>query len=63
MRCILDEYKETVKFDQKKEMMKLVIKNKLKTPEDLLKYLIDFSQRIVKLFSVETSKSLDENVV
>ncbi len=53
MRYILDEHKETVKFDQKKDVMKLVIKNKFKTPEDLLKYLIDFSNEVIKLFGVE----------
>jgi len=59
MRYILDEHKETVKFDQKKDVMKLVIKNKFKTPEDLLKYLIDFSNEVIKLFGVE--KILKEN--
>ncbi len=59
MRYILDEHKETVKFDQKKDVMKLVIKNKFKTPEDLLKYLIDFSNEVIKLFGVE--KSINKN--
>jgi len=59
MRYILDEHKETVKFDQKKDVMKLVIKNKFKTPEDLLKYLIDFSNEVIKLFGV--NKSIIEN--
>ncbi len=59
MRYILDEHKETVKFDQKKDQMKLEIKNKFNTPEDLLKYLIDFSNEVIKLFSVE--KSINKN--
>jgi len=59
MRYILDEHKETIKFDQNKAVMKLVIKNKFKTPEDLLKYLIDFSNEVIKLFGVE--KSINEN--
>jgi transcription-repair coupling factor (superfamily II helicase) len=59
MHYILDEHKETVKFDQKKDVMKLVIKNKFKTPEDLLKYLIDFSNEVIKLFGVE--KSINKN--
>ena len=59
MRYILDEHKETIKFDQKKDVMKLVIKNKFKTPEDLLKYLIDFSNEVIKLFGVE--KIINEN--
>jgi len=58
MRYILDEHKETVKFAQKKNVMKLVIKNKFKTPEDLLVYLIDFSNEVIKLFSVK--KSINE---
>ncbi|MBT8386556.1 MAG: transcription-repair coupling factor, partial [Ignavibacteria bacterium] len=62
MRYILDEHKETVKFDQKKDVMKLLIKNKFKTPEDLLKYLIDFSNEVIKLFGVEKSINKNSNL-
>jgi transcription-repair coupling factor (superfamily II helicase) len=44
MRQIVEKHKETVKFDQKKEKMKLMIKNNFETPEMLLEFLIDFSK-------------------
>ena len=51
MRYILDEHKETIKFDQKKEVMKLAIKNKFTNPEELLLFLIKLSQNISALFT------------
>ncbi len=51
MRYILYEHKETIKFDQKKEVMKLVIKNKFTNPEELLLFLIKLSQNISALFT------------
>jgi len=50
MRYILDEHKETVKFEQKKEVMKLIIKNNFTTPEQLLEFLISFSRSVKDLF-------------
>ncbi len=61
MRYILDEHKETVKFDQKKDVMKLVIKNKFKTPEDLLKYLIDFSLKVKNTINKESFADIKNN--
>jgi transcription-repair coupling factor (superfamily II helicase) len=60
MRYILDDHKETIKFDQKKEKMKLMIKNNFETPERLLEFLIQFSENISKLInkrSIETNGS------
>ena len=51
MRFIMDNYKDKVKFNQQKEVMKLVITNNFKTPEDLLKFLVIFSKEIVNLFN------------
>jgi transcription-repair coupling factor (superfamily II helicase) len=50
MRFILAEHKETVKFEQKGEAMKLLIKNNFETAEKLLEYLVDFSKSISDLF-------------
>lgn len=52
MRYILDKHGETIKFDQKKEKMKLIIKNNFETPERLLEFLIDFSIEVLNLFKV-----------
>ena len=51
MRFILDQHKETIKFEQKKDVMRLQIKNKFDSPEKLLEYLIDISSNINELFS------------
>ncbi|MFZ0453978.1 MAG: transcription-repair coupling factor, partial [Ignavibacteriaceae bacterium] len=53
MRFIMDNYKDKVKFNQQKEVMKLVITNNFRTQEDLLEFLIGFSKEIVNLFNVE----------
>jgi transcription-repair coupling factor (superfamily II helicase) len=53
MRYILDEHKETIKFEQKKEVMRLQIKNTFESPEKLLEFLIEISSRIKKLFTNE----------
>jgi len=49
MRFIMDNYKDKVKFNQQKEVMKLVIANNFRTPEDLLEFLVSFSKEIVNL--------------
>jgi hypothetical protein len=61
MRFILDEYKESVKFEQKEETMKLVIKNNFETPEKLLEFLIDFSKSVRSLFESNFTKVKSAN--
>jgi len=50
MRFILDKHKDTVKFEQKNEVMKLIIKNNFESPEVLLEFLIRFSESVSELF-------------
>lgn len=50
MRFIVASHKDNVKFEQKDETMKLVIRNNFQSPEKLLEFLIDFSKSIGKLF-------------
>jgi transcription-repair coupling factor (superfamily II helicase) len=57
MRFILAEHKEAVKFEQKGEIMKLIIKNNFsqrggdpESPEKLLEFLIRFASDVSKLF-------------
>jgi transcription-repair coupling factor (superfamily II helicase) len=50
MRFILAEHKEAVKFEQKNEIMKLIIKNDFQSPEKLLEFLVDFSKSVSDLF-------------
>ena len=53
MRFIMDEYKDKIKFNQQKEVMKLVIENRFEKAEDILSYLITFCSRVAKLFGNE----------
>lgn len=59
MRFIMDEYKDKIKFNQQKEVMKLVIENRFEKPEDILSYLITFCGRVAKLFSNEVKIKIE----
>jgi len=51
MRFISQEYKNQIKFEQKKDTMKLAVKNKFEFPEKSLEFLIEFCERVTKLFA------------
>ncbi len=53
MRFIMDEYKDTIKFNQQKEVMKLVVPNNFETPEKILEFLIKFNKKVMRLFNNE----------
>jgi transcription-repair coupling factor (superfamily II helicase) len=59
MRFIMDEYKDKIKFNQQKEVMKLVIENRFEKPENILSYLITFCGRVSKLFGNEVKIKLE----
>ncbi|HEX9253057.1 MAG TPA: transcription-repair coupling factor [Ignavibacteriaceae bacterium] len=59
MRFIMDEYKDKIKFNQQKEVMKLVIENRFEKAEDILSYLITFCGRVSKLFGNEVKLNSD----
>jgi len=50
MRFIMDNYKDKIKFNQQKEVMKLVIENRFEKPEDILLYLTKFCKKVGELF-------------
>ncbi|HEY6435952.1 MAG TPA: transcription-repair coupling factor, partial [Ignavibacteriaceae bacterium] len=50
MRLIMAAYKNVVKFEQKNEIMKLIIKNNFVSPEKLLEFLVDFSKSVSDVF-------------
>jgi transcription-repair coupling factor (superfamily II helicase) len=58
MRFILAEHKEAVKFEQKEDIMKLIIKNNFESPERLLKFLLTFSGSVKSLFEHEPIKEM-----
>ncbi|MDR3666615.1 MAG: transcription-repair coupling factor [Ignavibacteriaceae bacterium] len=53
MRFILDHYKDSIKFSQQKDVLKLVITNNFETPDKISEFLIKFSREIMKLFNNE----------
>lgn len=59
MRFIMDHYKDKIKFNQQKEVMKLVIENRFEKAEDILSYLITFCGRVSKLFGNEVKLKTD----
>ena len=46
----MDNYNDKVKFNQQKDVMKLIITNNFKTPEELLEFLIKFCKEVTALF-------------
>ncbi|MCH7731873.1 MAG: hypothetical protein IIB44_05055 [Candidatus Marinimicrobia bacterium] len=62
MRFILDEYKNQIKIEQKKDVMKLLIINNYSSPEDLLNFLIKFSNDVADLFGVNKSAKQEGKV-
>ena len=52
MRYIIDEHKDKIKFEQKNDVMKLIIKNDFDSPEKLLEFLISFSREVLNLFKI-----------
>lgn len=63
MRFIMDEsaYKDNIKFNQQKEVMKLVVENRFEKPEDILSYLITFCSRVSKLFGNEVRLKVESD--
>jgi transcription-repair coupling factor (superfamily II helicase) len=59
MKFIMNEYQHSVKFEQQKNTMRLVIQNKFDSPENLLKFLISFSQRVMNLFGNDIKSPTD----
>jgi len=59
MKFIMNEYHNTVKFEQQRDSMRLVIQNKFDSPENLMKFLISFSQRVMNLFGSEIKNTAD----
>ena len=57
MRFIMDHYKDSIKFEQKGETMKLIIKNSFSSPEKLLEFLAEFSKEISSLMKTKKESS------
>ena len=57
----MDNYKDRIKFNQQKDVMKLIISNNFKTPEELLEFLIRFCKEVADLFGGEIQASEEED--
>lgn len=51
MNFIVEKYSSTIKFNQQKEVMKLVITNTFTSPEEQLQYLINLTKEIAAMYS------------
>jgi transcription-repair coupling factor (superfamily II helicase) len=61
MRLIVKNYKDSVKFEQKNETMKLIIANNFESAEKLLEFLIGFSESVNNLFENYSAKEITVN--
>jgi transcription-repair coupling factor (superfamily II helicase) len=57
MKVIMNEYHSTVKFEQQKDTMRLIIQNKFDSPESLMIFLLNFTRRIMNLFGTDITNS------
>ena len=62
MRYVLDKHKDRIKFEQKKEVMRLVVNNDFPKPEDLLQYLVEFSKNVKQLNKNEIENLTENNL-
>ena len=53
MKFILDEHKNQITFEQRKKVMKLIVKNNFANPEELFLFLIEFCQNTSTLFTTK----------
>jgi len=60
MRFIIQEYKDSIKFNQQKEVLKLVIQNNFESPETLMEFIINFSKKVMNLFGAEIKETVTE---
>ena len=51
MRFVSSEYKKEIKFEQKKNEMRLVILNNSKAPEEVLEKLIKFTKEVISIYN------------
>jgi transcription-repair coupling factor (superfamily II helicase) len=52
MKMIVEKYSSTIKFNQQKDVMKLVITNTFPSPEEQIQYLINLTREIAALYSI-----------
>ncbi len=60
MRFIIKEYKETIKFNQQKDVLKLVIQNNFESPEKLMDFIIELSKKVMNLFGAVIKENVPE---
>jgi len=57
LHLVMTKHKETIKFDQQRDSMKLIIENKFESPEKVVEYLIDLFKQIMTLYGVKKEDS------
>jgi hypothetical protein len=56
MKHIMAKYSDTVKFNQQKETMRLIISNNFASPAALLENIIDFTKDVASILNEELKK-------
>jgi len=62
MKFIMESYRNTIKFSQQKEVLKLVVTNNFGTPEKSLDFLIGFCRKVIDLFGAKVKEETTEEV-
>ena len=62
MRFIMDNYKDRIKFNQQKEVLKFSIPNNFESPEKLLQFLINFGREVMELFKQQPPEDVEKNL-
>lgn len=65
MKFVSENFSNKIKFEQKNDILKLVMKNFFESPEKTLNYLFEFSQQIMNLFNNRPPElvAVDDDVV
>ena len=65
MKFVSENFSNKMKFEQKNDILKLVMKNFFESPEKTLNYLFEFSQQIMNLFNNRPPElvAVDDDVV
>lgn len=58
MRFVMKDYKDKIKFSQQKENMKLIIQNNFESPEKIFKFLLEFCNQVIMVFTEEDKQAV-----
>ncbi|MCA0387251.1 MAG: transcription-repair coupling factor [Bacteroidetes bacterium] len=57
LHLVMTKYRDSIKFDQQRDSMKLIIEKTFETPEKVIDYLMDLFQQIMSLYGVKKEET------